>query len=83
MLTDQYISITDLKRNASAHIKSLKTTGAKYIFVNNLPVAVLTDVDNFDISMDEPFHFRFPQGLDPKDVLRHFGRLQSESRITA
>jgi hypothetical protein len=59
MLTDQCISITDLKRNASAHIKSLKTTGAKYIFVNNVPVAILSDIDNFDLSIDEPFHFHF------------------------
>jgi hypothetical protein len=38
----------------------------------------LSDIDNFDLSIDEPFHFHFEKWLDPKDVLRHFGRLNND-----
>jgi len=59
MITKQCVSITDLKRNASIIIKSLKKDGNKIIFLNNKPVAVLTDIDNFDLSIEEPFDFDF------------------------
>jgi hypothetical protein len=40
--------------------------------VNNSPVAVLVDIDNFDLHIEEPFHFKFSDGLDPKVILDHF-----------
>jgi hypothetical protein len=72
MIAEQCISVTDLKKWASAYIKGLKKTWPKLIFVNNKPAAVLVDIDNFDIHIEEPFHFHFPEGLDPKVILDHF-----------
>lgn len=70
MLKNQCISITDLKRNASSLIKTLKKDGSKIIFVNNKPIAVLSDIDNFDLNIEEPFEFDFgPDGIDPKFIL--------------
>ena len=75
MFKDQCISITDLKRNASSLIKSLGTSGKKIIFVNNKPVAILADINNFDLQIEEPFHFNFgEEGIDPKDILAHFDK---------
>lgn len=70
MLSQQIVSVTDLKRNASGLIKSLKKEGNKIIFVNNKPVAVLADIDQFNLTIDEPFSFHFgDDGIDPKEIL--------------
>ena len=70
MITDQCISITELKRNASAVIKTLKKDWNKIIFVNNKPIAVLSDIDNFNLSIEEPFEFDFwPEGISPQVIL--------------
>jgi len=70
MITNQCVSITDLKRNASALIKSLKKDWNKIIFLNNKPVAILADINNFDLNIDEPFDFDFgPDGVSPKTIL--------------
>ena len=72
MFADKCISVTELKKNASRHIKNLKTEWTKIIFVNNKPVAALVDINNFDIHIDEPFSFTFKDWLDPKTILDHF-----------
>jgi len=46
MITDQCVSITDLKKDMNAIIKDLKRE--KIIFVNNTPVAVLMDVRKYE-----------------------------------
>ena len=70
MLVQQCVSITDLKKNTSGLIKSLKTEGNKIIFVNNKPVAVLADINQFDLSIDEPFSFHFgEEGMDAQELL--------------
>lgn len=70
MLAQQCVSVTDLKRNASWLIKSLKQEGNKIIFINNKPVAVLADIDQFDLTIDEPFSFHFgEEGIDPREIL--------------
>jgi len=70
MITNQCVSITDLKRNASWLIKSLKKDGNKIIFVNNKPVAVLADIENFNLNIEEPFDFDFGlEGVDPQIIL--------------
>ena len=46
MITDQCVSVTDLKKNMNAYVKDLKR--AKIIFVNNTPVAVLMDVRKYE-----------------------------------
>ena len=49
MLTDQCISVTDLKKNMNAYVKDLRKD--KIIFVNNSPVAVLMDVKKYEKMM--------------------------------
>ena len=49
MLTDQCVSVTDLKKNMNAYVKDLKKD--KIIFVNNAPVAVLMDVKKYEKMM--------------------------------
>ncbi len=51
MLTDQCVSVTDLKKNMNAYVKDLKRD--KIIFVNNIPVAVLMDVKKYEKMMQE------------------------------
>jgi prevent-host-death family protein len=46
MITDQCVSVTDLKKDMNAIIKNLKRE--KIIFVNNTPVAVLMDVRKYE-----------------------------------
>ena len=46
MITDQCVSVTDLKKNMNAYVKDLKKE--KIIFVNNTPVAVLMDVRKYE-----------------------------------
>ena len=51
MLTDQCISVTELKKNMNAYVKDLRRD--KIIFVNNAPVAVLMDVKKYEKMMRE------------------------------
>ena len=51
MLTDQCVSVTDLKKNMNAYVKDLKRD--KIIFVNNAPVAVLIDIKKYEKMMHE------------------------------
>ena len=51
MLTDQCVSVTDLKKNMNAYVKDLKKD--KIIFVNNAPVAVLIDIKKYEKMMHE------------------------------
>ena len=70
ILIDQCVAVTELKRNASGLIKSLKKNWNKIIFVNNKPVAVLSDIDDFDFCIEDSFNFDFwPEGVDPKVIL--------------
>jgi prevent-host-death family protein len=46
MLTDQCVSVTDLKKNMNAYVKDLRKD--KIIFVNNTPVAVLIDIKKYE-----------------------------------
>ena len=51
MLTDQCVSVTDLKKNMNSYVKDLRKD--KIIFVNNTPVAVLMDVKKYEKMMHE------------------------------
>ena len=51
MITDQCVSVTDLKKDMNAIIKDLKRE--KIIFVNNTPVAVLLDVRKYEKIISE------------------------------
>lgn len=47
MITDQCISVTDLRTNTKQCIDKLKE-GEKYIFINNKPKAVLMDIEMYE-----------------------------------
>ena len=51
MITDQCVSVTDLKKDMNAIIKDLKRE--KIIFANNTPVAVLMDVRKYEKILSE------------------------------
>jgi len=51
MLTDQCISVTDLRTKTKQCIDKLKE-GEKYIFINNKPKAVLMDIDVYEKLFD-------------------------------
>lgn len=48
MLKDKFISITDLRKNASTYIWWIVSWWEKIIFVNNKPRAVLIDFELYD-----------------------------------
>ena len=74
MIKEQCISVTDLKRDTKNILASLKGHWPKVIFINNRPVAVLTDIDETDLTIqEEDFHFYFwEEWIDPKEILDHF-----------
>lgn len=73
MIKEQCISVTDLKRDTKNILASLKENGPKVIFVNNRPIAVLTNIDDSDLSIQEDFDFYFwEEWIDPKIILDHF-----------
>lgn len=45
MLSQQIISITDLRTNTA---KVLNSTGIKYVFVNNKPKSVIMDIKKYE-----------------------------------
>ncbi len=47
MFKDQCISVTDLRTKTKECIEGLEKA-SKYIFVNNKPVAVLVDIDEYE-----------------------------------
>ena len=51
MITDQCVSVTDLKKDMNAIIKDLRKE--KIIFVNNAPIAVLMDVRKYEKLLQE------------------------------
>ena len=73
MITDQCVSVTDLKRNMKSILSSIKISGPKVIFSNNKPIAVLKDIEDSDLSIQEDFDFYFgEEGVDPKVILDYF-----------
>jgi len=67
MLTQQCISVTDLKKNANAYIQDLWTP--KFIFVNNKPKAVLVDIDTYEKTHEWYVDFVFDPPVSPKEIL--------------
>lgn len=53
MLTEQLISITDLRKDATSIIKNLSLP--KYIFVNNKPKAVVMDMEEYETLKKQAF----------------------------
>jgi hypothetical protein len=75
MITEQCISVTELKRDTKAVLASLKDWGPKVIFLNNKPIAVLTDIDDSNLSIKEDFEFNFgKEWIDPKVILDYFDK---------
>ena len=48
MWRENYLSITDLRQNATKCIQDLTKTKEKIIFINNKPQAVLIDFDQYE-----------------------------------
>ena len=69
MISDQCISITDLKKNMNAYVKDLWKE--KIIFVKNKPVAVLMDVNKYEeiIGNDNIFDVTFDHPISPREIL--------------
>lgn len=72
MITDQCISITDLKKNMNAYVKDLWKE--KIIFVKNKPVAVLMDVNKYEKLTwnDSLFDVTFNPPIPPKKILNAY-----------
>ncbi len=47
MIKDQCVSVTDLRLHTKKCLENLKK-GKKYIFVNNKPMAVLMDIEEYE-----------------------------------
>ena len=73
MLTDQCVSVTDLKKNMNAYVKNLKKD--KIIFVNNAPVAVLMDVKKYEKMMKENNYLNIwnENSISPKKSIKKRG----------
>ncbi len=69
MLKDQCISVTELKKNANVYLKSLDKE--KIIFVNNKPIAVLMNIDDYEKSLKDHdlFDVTFAPYVSPKEIL--------------
>lgn len=48
MWKEKYLSITELRQNATQCIQDLQKTKEKIIFINNKPQAVLIDFDQYE-----------------------------------
>lgn len=70
MLTQQCISVTDLKKNANAYIQDLAVP--KFIFVNNKPTAVLLDIDVYEKEHEWYVDFVFDPPVSPKKILDEY-----------
>lgn len=69
MISDQCISITDLKKNMNAYVKDLWKE--KIIFVKNKPVAVLMNVNKYEeiTGNDNIFDVTFDHPISPREIL--------------
>lgn len=75
MITEQCISVTELKRDTKNILSSLKNSWPKVIFLNNKPIAVLTDIDSSNLSIKEDFDFNFgKKWVDSKVILDYFDK---------
>ena len=70
MSQSNFVSVTELKRQASSILKSVHRWNKKIIMINNKPIAVLAPLDGYELSIDERFEFDFgPEGIDPQSIL--------------
>ena len=73
MLKDQCISVTELKKNANTYLKSLDKE--KIIFVNNKPIAVLMNIDDYEDNSWTDFKFERPIEMGKfYDIIKNDGR---------
>ena len=55
MLKQQVISVTDLRTKTKQSLEGLNK-GPKFVFSNNSPVAVLMDVDEYEVLIQPDLH---------------------------
>jgi len=60
MIKDQCVSVTDLRTKTKECLEGLNMN-AKYIFMNNKPIAVLVDVEEYE-EMTAPELVELPEG---------------------
>ena len=75
MISEQCVSVSDLRKNMSAHLEQVQNHKPKVIFSNNKPIAVLISIEDYPLDIQPTFSFDFTPPLDPKEVLSHFGRI--------
>ncbi len=81
MITEQCISVTELKRDTKNILSSLKNAWPKVIFLNNKPIAVLTDIDSSNLSIKEDFDFNFgKKWIDANVILDYFDKEKRHSK---
>lgn len=61
MLKDQCISVTDLRIHTKKCLENLEEE-PKYIFINNRPIAVLVDVNEYEEHFLKPELMELPEG---------------------
>lgn len=75
MLQDQCISVTDLRKRTTQCLQNLKK-GAKYIFINNKPVAVILDINLYEEQFRKPELMELPES----EITPEIQKLAKEAR---
>jgi len=60
MFQDQCISITDLRKNTTKCLQNLEKN-EKFIFINNKPVAVIIDINQYEQNFHKPSLIELPK----------------------
>lgn len=73
MLYDQCISVTELKKDTKKVLDVLKKEWEMIVLVNNKPVAILKDINNYSLNTKEYFDFDFwEEWVDADVILDYF-----------
>ena len=70
MLTDQCVSVTDLRKHANIYIDTIKKP--KFVFVNNQPKAVLLDIKMYEQLIETFEEFVFNPPVKPSKILSEY-----------
>jgi PHD/YefM family antitoxin component YafN of YafNO toxin-antitoxin module len=76
MLQNQCISVTDLRKNTKDCLKNL-SSGEKFVFINNKPVAVILSLDAYE----EFFPITMLQPLNATEVTEKISKKAAKARL--
>ena len=68
-ITDRFVSITDIRKNASFYINNISSTGERLIFVNNKPKAVLIDIKMYEELLQKSNNIEFEPLIWSEEML--------------